>query len=368
MDKMKRYLDCYIPTETCNFKCHYCYIAQHNKFNNKIVNFKYEPKYIAKALSKERLGGTCLINICAGGETLIAEEVIDVVKAILEEGHYVMVVTNGSLTQRFKKISEFPKELLKHLFFKFSLHYQELLRLNILDRYFDNIKMIQDAGASFTIEITPSDELEPYIEEIKKVMLEKIGALPHITIGRKDTGDIPPLTEHKFEDYLKIWEQFDSPLIAFKKTIFGEKRKEFCYAGEWSGYLDLVTGNLCQCYCGTIIDNIYKDLSKPINFVPIGCNCAMPHCYNGHSFLSFGDIPEMKTPTYDVLRNRVQIDGREWLQPEFKAFMQSKLVDSNNEYSDKEKRKINNKNKMLKLKAKTKKIIEKVIKEEKNEG
>ena len=65
-----------------------------------------------------------------------------------------------------------------------------MVYLNILDRYFENIKMIQDAGASFTIEITPSDELEPYIEEIKKVMLERIGALPHITIGRKDTGDL----------------------------------------------------------------------------------------------------------------------------------------------------------------------------------
>lgn len=352
MDKMKRYLDCYIATETCNFKCHYCYIAQHNKFNNKIVKFKHNPDYIAKALSKERLGGTCLINLCAGGETLIAEEVVDVIEKILEEGHYVMVVTNGSLTQRFKKIAQFPKELLNHLFFKFSLHYQELLRLNIVDKYFENVKMMQDAGASFTIEITPSDELEPYIEEIKELMLDKMGALPHITIGRKDSDDIPPLTEHKFEDYLKIWEQFDSPLISFKKNIFGEKRKEFCYAGEWSGYLDLVSGDLRQCYCGATIDNIYKDINKPINFFPIGCNCTMPHCYNGHSFLSFGDIPEMETPTYDILRNRIQIDGREWLQPEVKSFMQSKLVESNKEYTTKEKIKINNKNRIFRIKKK----------------
>ncbi len=56
MDKMKKFIDCYIPTETCNFRCHYCYIAQHRKFNNKIAEFKYSPEYIAKALSKERLG------------------------------------------------------------------------------------------------------------------------------------------------------------------------------------------------------------------------------------------------------------------------------------------------------------------------
>ena len=142
MDKMKRYLDCYIPTETCNFKCHYCYIAQHNQFSNKIVKFEHSPEFIAKALSKERLGGTCLINLCAGGETLIAEEVIEVTKEILKQGHYVMIVTNGSLTKRFEKIAEFPKDLLKHLFFKFSFHYQELVRLKMLDRYFENVKMM----------------------------------------------------------------------------------------------------------------------------------------------------------------------------------------------------------------------------------
>ena len=103
MDKIKRFIDCYIPTETCNFRCHYCYITQNRKFNNKVAKFNYTPEYIAKALSKERLGGVCLINFCAGGETLIAEEVIDIIKALLVEGHYVMVVTNGSLTKRFVK-------------------------------------------------------------------------------------------------------------------------------------------------------------------------------------------------------------------------------------------------------------------------
>ena len=368
MDKMKRYLDCYIPTETCNFKCHYCYIAQHNQFSNKIVKFEHSPEFIAKALSKERLGGTCLINLCAGGETLIAEEVIEVTKEILKQGHYVMIVTNGSLTKRFEKIAEFPKDLLKHLFFKFSFHYQELVRLKMLDRYFENVKMMQRAGASFTIEITPSDELEPYIDEIKNVVIEKMGALPHITIGRKDMDEIPPLTNHEFKDYLDIWKQFDSDLMDFKKDIFGKKRTEFCYAGEWSCYLNLVTGDLRQCYCGIKLDNIYKDINKPIKFLPIGCNCTQPHCYNGHSFLSFGDIPEMKTPTYDKLRNRVQSNGIEWLQPEMKAFMQSKLVESNKEYNEEEKKKINKKNlkyiKIQKINTKLKNIIKGKLKNE----
>lgn len=343
MDKIKRFIDCYIPTETCNFRCHYCYIAQHRKFNNKVAKFTYSPNYIRKALSKERLGGTCMLNLCAGGETLIAEEVIDVTKELLKEGHYVMIVTNGSLTNRFKKISQFPKELINHLFFKFSFHYLELKRMNILDNFFENVDLMKKSGASFTIEITPNDELEPYIEEIKKISLKKLGALPHITIGRKDSNDIPPLTEHKWKDYIKVWEQFDSELFKFKKSIFGIKRNEFCYAGDWSSYLNLVTGDLRQCYCGIKIDNIYEEIDRQIKFLPIGNNCTMPHCYNGHAFLSFGDIPELDTPTYDILRNRKCKDGSEWLTEDMKKFMQSKLKDSNKELEDIEKKKVNKK-------------------------
>lgn len=362
MDKMKRFIDCYIPTETCNFRCHYCYIAQHRKFNNEIAKFLYSPEYIAKALSKERLGGVCMFNLCAGGETLIAEEVIDVVEALLKEGHYVMIVTNGSLTKRFEKISKFPKELLSHLFFKFSFHYLELVRLKMIDRFFENVKMMRDAGASFTIEITPTDELEPYIDEIKDIMMEKMGALPHITIGRRDSGDILPLTNHEFDEYRSIWSEFDSEMFNYKYTIFGKKRKEFCYAGEWSIYLNLVTGDYTQCYCGKKLGNIYINIDKPINFFPIGCNCTQPHCYNGHAFLTFGNIPELESPTYDQLRNRTQSDGTQWLQPEMKAFMQSKLIESNKEYSEKEKQKINRKNLKYVRNEKIKQKIKDIVK------
>lgn len=363
MDKIKRFIDCYIPTETCNFRCHYCYIAQHRKFNNKLVKLQHEPKFIARALSKERLGGTCMINLCAGGETLLAEEVVELIKALLEEGHYLMVVTNGSLTKRFEQIAKFPKELLNHLFFKFSFHYMELLRLNMLEKFVDNVNMMKNSGASFTIEITPTDELEKYIDEIKKFSLEKFGALPHITIGRKDSEDIPPLTEHKFNEYLDIWKTFDSEMFEFKSTIFGKKRNEFCYAGEWSAYLNIETGALRQCYCGLEIDNIYENINKPIKFLPIGCNCTQPHCYNGHAFLTFGDIPELDTPTYDKLRDRACSDGTYWLKDDMKKFMQGKLKENNKEYDEDEKKKINRINTMRKdlinMKKKMKKLLKK---------
>lgn len=366
--QIKRFIDCYVSTETCNLRCKYCYIAQQRKYNNKLFKFPHSPEFIRRALSVSRLGGVCLFNICAGGETLLSKDVINIVEQLLLEGHYVMVVTNGTLTKRFEEIAKFPKELLDHLFFKFSFHYLELKRLNLLDAYFKNIELMKKSGASFTVEITPDDELISYIDEIKEISMKKLGALPHITIARKDSGDIPVLSEHSLEEYVKIWDTFDSEMIRFKSTIFGVKRKEFCYAGEWSLYLNLVTGSLSQCYGGLFLDNIYKDISKPIKTLAIGCNCKLPHCYNGHVFLSLGDIPELDAPTYDKQRNRVCEDGSKWLTDSMEKCMQCKLKDCNREFSDKEKKQVNFKNKIGKVTNASRYVYNNKIKKYKNDG
>lgn len=54
MDRLKRFIDCYIPTETCNLRCHYCYITQKRKFNNQIASLP-SPQAIRVALSRQRL-------------------------------------------------------------------------------------------------------------------------------------------------------------------------------------------------------------------------------------------------------------------------------------------------------------------------
>lgn len=341
MDHLKRYIECYVPTETCNLRCHYCYITQKRKFNNKVANLP-DPQMIKRVLSEKRLGGKCLLNFCAGGETLISEDVISTVRALLEKGHYIMVVTNGTLTKRFEEISRLPYELLKRLVFKFSFHYLELKRLNLFDTFFNNIELMRNSGCSFTVEITPSDELIPHIDAVKKLCMERLGTLCHITIARDDREKgIDVLTQRDWESYKKIWEEFRSELFHFKSEIFYKHRNEFCYAGDWSVYVNLGTGAMRQCYCGNTLDNIYKDPNKKLHFSAIGHHCSIAHCYNGHAFLTLGVIPELHTITYDRVRNRLDNQGREWLQPEMKCFMSQKLADNNEEYSHKQKMQVN---------------------------
>lgn len=334
MDKIKRYVECYVPITTCNLKCHYCYITRQQKWKDNIVPIGHSADEIARALSKKRLGGTCLINMCGGGETLLCPDIVQVVKALLEEGHYVMLVTNGTVTKVLKQFTELPKELLKHLIFKFSYHFLELRRLGITEMFFQNIEMMRNAGCSFTLEVTPNDELIPHIPELKEEVLKYLGVLCHITIARDDiTESIPILSDLNDDDFYQTWGQFDSDLFDFKKIIFGKHQCDFCYAGDWSVYVNLGTGIMTQCYAEKELDNIYENIDRPLHFKAVGSKCRSPHCYNGHAFLALGDIPELESPTYAQLRNRQDEKGREWLSEDVKGFLSSKLKDSNKEYS-----------------------------------
>lgn len=156
--------------------------------------------------------------------------------------------------------------------------------------------------------------------------------MPHITVARDESkSDYPLLTKLSREEYIKTWGQFDSMMFDFKIKVFGQKRKEYCYAGNWTWTLNLITGTMKQCYKTNFFANIYKNLDKPLKFVNIGHGCKAPHCHNAHAFLCFGAIPELETPYYYELRNRVCADGSEWLQPEMKAFMSCKLNEINEE-------------------------------------
>ena len=336
MDNLKRFIDCYISTETCNLRCHYCYIAQHNRFNKGLVKFSHSPEEIAKAFSKERWGGTCLLNFCAGGETLLSPEILPVAKALLQEGHYVMIVTNGTVNKRFDEVLEIPENLRKHLFFKFSFHYLELKRLNWLEKFSSNVNKAKNAGCSFTIEITPSDELVPFINKVRQYCREVFGADCHVTIARNDTEyNIGHLSKMDFETYKKTWGVFNSELFNFKSKIFYKKRKEFCYAGEYTLVCNLSSGELKQCYCGKVLGNIYDDAKIP--FRAIGHGCGYAHCYNGHVFLAMGAIPEIITPSYDYLRNRRDTNGKEWLTEDVKTFMKQRADMNNSRYNLKQK-------------------------------
>jgi len=353
MNKIKRYIACGVPTEACNFRCSYCYLpCKGNAFNGRISKFMYSIEKMVEALSVERLGGICYFNMCAAGETTLQKDLFPLVKGLINNGHYCDIITNGTITQKIDElISMLNESERSHLFIKFSFHYLQLLEKKLLKTFVENVNKAKNAGISITVEITPHDELIPYIEEIKKFSIENFGTLPHITVARNEaTEDIELLSTLSREQYKETWSVFDSVLFDFKFSIFGRKINEFCYAGQNSIYLDLRTGEYKTCYRGDTLGNMFENISKPIKFCPIG-KCTLPHCFNGHTYIAWGgDVPDidLQLPTYAEERNRVCNDGTEWLTSNCKEFFSSRADTQNAYYNEKEQKRIITKNKYLK--------------------
>lgn len=332
MDKVKKVLLFRIPMSICNFRCSYCYLAQRDEHYQGIQpEMKYTPEQVAAALTQARIGGVAYMNFCADGETLLTRNIDEYVKALVQNGHYAEVVTNLTITPVLEKFLSWDRELLKHVEFKCSFHYLELKRKGLLEKFAENVKRVWAAGASANIEITPTDELIPYIDEVKEFSLKHFGSLPHLSIARNDrTHKIAYLTNLTMEKYDSTWSQFDSDFWKFKKTIFGVKQKKFCYAGKWSLYIDLASGDTTPCYCGKHLGDIFEDPSSPLPECPVG-RCSIAHCYNGHALLTLGLIPNLTDVKYGDIRDRIKLSGESWLQPELKDFFNTKLIDSNEE-------------------------------------
>jgi len=305
-------------------------VSQNNVRDTDMTPYIYSPEHIGKALTTERLGGICHFNMCGLGETLIPEQTIDIARELLKNGHYVMIVTNALLTNRINRFCEFPAEYRERLGFKCSFHYLELKQKDLMRRFFDNIETIRHNGMSFSLEMTPTDEAEPYIDDIKKTCMEQVGALCHLTIPRNmNTDGLELLSKHSFEEFVEIWSSFDSELFRFKAGLWGEKRCEFCYAGEWSGLLNVGNGVMTQCYGECLEQNIFRNLNKKIKWLPIGRHCDMPHCYNSHSLLALGNIPSIMG-NYSLERDRIDVrDGSHWLTESMREFLSHRLEHSN---------------------------------------
>lgn len=298
----------------------------------KQAELKYTPEQIDRAMSQSRWGGKTYFSICGAGETTLQNEIADITYSILKNGHYVNITTNGTIEKRLKEIVEKAGEYVSHLHFAFSLHYLELKRLGLLNTFFNNVNMVRAAGASIMVQINLCDEYIPYLQEIEDICIKRVGAKPQVAATRKEEKalqKIELLTEHTEAEYQKYGEEFDSPLFRFTMKNFNVKRKEFCYAGDWAGNLDLSNGRFRRCYSSYVFQDIFKTPDEPIRFLAMGTHCGSPFCMNSSHFMSLGVIPEIETPSYAELRNREEAG---WYTEDMKEFLSGRLYDSNEKY------------------------------------
>ena len=233
-ESVKRFVECTIPISHCNLRCKYCYIIQESRRDADMPKLRYSPDYIGKAFSKKRWGGTMMVNFCGAGETLMCPQITEIISAVLKEGHYMNVTTNGTISARFDEIISLPEDELERLSFTFSLHYTELKNRGLLETFADNVCKVWKAGCSIVVKLNLCDDYIDCLDEIKSFCMDKFGALPHVALTRKEGSGYSVFTEHTEEEYINYGREFHSARFDLSCETFRVKRREFCYAGDWS--------------------------------------------------------------------------------------------------------------------------------------
>ncbi|MCM1425827.1 MAG: radical SAM protein [Eubacterium sp.] len=331
---INKFIEINFPWGVCNMQCAYCYVGQHD---TKMKELNYSIEDIRKAFAKERLGGVCLVNLCSDGETMIHPDMPAIIEALLEEGHYVMVVTNGTMTNRLKECLALSSELLTRLFFKISFHYEEMKKSSMLDVFFDNVRMLKASPCSLTVEYIVCDETWDDAEQFKQICMEQLGTYPQMNMPRESRKhSLGICSVYSWENYVKKYEKLGVPseFFDFRKQMFGKKYKKFCYAGQRSLWVSMGTGYSYQCYSLPPLQ-YFMDYRKPVRWLAIGEHCNVAHCYSNHAFMTLGVTPypddTKYCPTYDEIRNRRTVDGISWLKPDFQRIFKDgvKRRDSN---------------------------------------
>lgn len=329
MEKIKRFIECMMPYYNCNLKCDYCYVIQGNYRGKKGLQFDYSLDVMKRALTKERFGGLCFFSICAGGETLAPSQTIPIVKMLLENGHFVNITTNGTLEKRIDELCALSPEHRAMLHLSLSLHYLELKKADLVDVFFENIDKLKNAGISFFVQTAVYDGYVPYEDEIKRLCIERIGAVPQAYVTRKnEKNGYSYFGKLSDKNYKILGRSFDSPLFDFTLENFMKRQKGFCYAGDWSFILDLGSGVMTKCYSGEGRQQIFADIKKPIKFEAIG-RCRSTYCVNSSHFISQGIIPGLSVMSYGELRNR---PGAGWYNNTAIKLLGSRLYENNQQY------------------------------------
>lgn len=346
MKGIYRFINTGVPVTGCNLRCEYCYIRQQGNEDTLRISpnrndfFRYTTEHMLRALSVERMGGTCMFNLCGSGETLLCPDIFEIVSGLLAMGHYVTIVSNCTITNQIVNLTEMPAELKERLFFKASLHYRELKRRGLLSLFAENFRMLRESHIATTMEIVTHDGVLDELDELKAYCMENFGALPHLMAGRDETtpGRYPKFeTKLSENEFYQTWASFDSDLFAYQYTDYTvSHQNSFCYAGEYAGGLDLGTGRYFPCPSAKTMTNLYEDIERPIKFAPVGRACPFPYCMLGHAMMVLAGScrdyhPDVK---FYQFRDRTCADGTHWLTPSIREVFSHQCSEFHEQFSE----------------------------------
>ncbi|WP_207638113.1 radical SAM protein [Butyrivibrio sp. FCS006] len=322
---MRKYIGLDIPAYGCNLNCSYCYLNNKSTGEGAFPPLTHSVQYVRYKLRREAIGGSALIGMCACGETLLADKFDDLCVELLKEGHYLIIVTNGIYTERIERLIKRAGKYSRHLIFKMSFHYLELKKRNLLKIYRDNIRLIDNSDASYTIELMPHDELMEFIPEIMDYSYKSFGALPQLTVGRDEADSRKLLTALSIDEYIDVWSVFKSEMFDLKMKYYMMHGTN-CNAGRDSFFIDLDSGAMRRCLFPDKQGNFY-DENADLNFDRVGDSCPLEYCFNCHAYVTIGILPDFEAPTLTEIRDRTTTDNKHWLKSDVRRFLGVKIYE-----------------------------------------
>ncbi|NOX66586.1 MAG: radical SAM protein, partial [Chlorobi bacterium] len=248
-------------TKRCNLDCEYCF--------GKIT----DPSVKVNSIDIERLmvtldktGKTFRISF-TGGEPTMIPNFIEAVKAITKK-HFVSFNTNLITKNLMKIIDEVDPQRILHI--HASLHYDELVKKNLLERFIKNFRSFRENGFNIYAEAVAYPPLKEKLNELKSTMqkeeIEYSFAPFYGKLGKK----IYP--ESYTESELKLFGLTNDDI-----SCFSQKGK-LCNAG-YNTAVVFSNGNIYPCHqIKEKIGNIYKGINFNAGLVKCPsrrCGCPL---------------------------------------------------------------------------------------------
>ncbi|MEN8192656.1 MAG: radical SAM protein, partial [Bacteroidota bacterium] len=148
-------------TKRCNLNCEYCF--------GKIT----DPKVVVNLIDIEKLIATLdktdkVFRISfTGGEPTMVPNFVEALNAITEK-HFISFNTNLITKNLTKIIDAVDPQRILHI--HASLHYDELVKKNLLERFIENFKLFKKNGFNIFTEVVAYPPLVDRIYEMKSIL------------------------------------------------------------------------------------------------------------------------------------------------------------------------------------------------------
>lgn len=232
------------------------------------------------------VGRGCFFHLTGDGETLLPEDVVPLIHGLLKEGHWVNVVTNGTLTGRIHELIDLAEKdgLLERLTLSVSFHFLELEKHNMLEAFAENVNYVKEKnGGGINLTMVASEEYLEASDRIHKFCDEKgLSFATNMVREYNMNGDVGGIkSKYGKEEYLRIVsETFPSYNIARDNGGLKIDSHMFCYAGSWLFCLDFATGVYAQCSMNMDYTyNFFEHLDKKPLLEPVGTGCKAEYCW-----------------------------------------------------------------------------------------